>query len=228
MNGIEKITHRIEAEAQHEIDNILSAARAEAETIAARYETAADKEGQDILARGRKAAEERVERLESVAALEARKLTLAAKQEMLGNAFDLALKQLTDLPEEEYVALLAKMAAKSALTGREEVILSPRDHARCGAQVVSAANAILAKQAAPKLPDELSDTKAGAFLSKVVTVGSALLNGTAMLTLSDEQRPILGGLVLSDGEVEINCTFDTLVRMQRESMAAEVAKVLFA
>jgi V/A-type H+-transporting ATPase subunit E len=30
-----------------------------------------------------------------------------------------------------------------------------------------------------------------------------------------------------DGDVEINCAFETLVRLQREKLEKEVAKVLF-
>ena len=36
-----------------------------------------------------------------------------------------------------------------------------------------------------------------------------------------------GGFILSDGAVEVNCTFDTLIRLQRGARAGEVAKVLF-
>ena len=47
------------------------------------------------------------------------------------------------------------------------------------------------------------------------------------LTMSEQTRPIQGGLILSDGDVEVNCTFETLVRLQRGEMDREVAKVLF-
>ena len=47
------------------------------------------------------------------------------------------------------------------------------------------------------------------------------------LVLSDETRPIQGGFIMVDGDVEINCAFETLVRLQREKMEKEVAQVLF-
>lgn len=227
MNGIDKITGKIAQDVQEEIDALLADARRDAADIAARYEALAQKESGDILARGRKSADERVERLASVAQLEARKLTLAAKQEALSAAFDKALEDLLNLPEKEYVALLANLCARAARTGREEVIFSQKDRTRYGKQVVTQANEILAKQVAPKLPGELTDSRAGALLDKVVTGASALLAGTGMLTLAEASRPIRGGLILSDGDVEVNCTFETLVRLQRDEMAAEVAKVLF-
>ena len=227
MNGIEKITGRIEDDAQREIDALLGSAKAEAEQITTRYSLQAGREADEILRRGQRAAEERMERLASVAQLEKRKLVLAAKQEVLGEAFDLALKELCSLPDEEYIGLLAALAVKAARSGREKVIFSQKDRTRVGKAVVTKANETLAQQAAPKLPDELTDTRAGAFLGRVVTGASAILAGTGMLTLAEETRPIQGGFILSDGEVETNCTFETLVRLAREEMSGEVAKVLF-
>ena len=212
MNGIEKITERIEGDAQREIDAVLNAARAEAEGITQRYQAQAGRESADLVARGEKAAAERVERLGSVAQLEARKL---------------ALQKLCTLPDEEYIDLLAALTVKAAQSGKEQVIFSRKDRSRVGKAVVTRANEMLAKQVAPKLPDELTDTKAGAILDRVVTGASAILAGTGMLTLAEETRPIRGGVILSDGDVEVNCTFETLVRLQREAMSGEVAKALF-
>ena len=227
MNGIEKITQRIDQDAQSEIDKILGDARAQAAEILARYEAQAQKESEDIVARGEKNAAERQDRLASVAQMEAKKLTLATKQEMLDKAFDLALDRLVSLPDEEYVALLAELAVRAATTGREQLIFSQKDRARIGKQVVAAANEKLAKAVAPELPDALAESKAGAILDKVVSGASALLAGTGMLTLSEETRPLRGGFILSDGDVEVNCAFETLVRLERGEISGEVAKALF-
>lgn len=227
MNGIEKITGKIAEDVRRETQALDEAARKDAAEITARYEAAAVKETQEILSRGRKSAQERVERLGSVAQLEARKLILAAKQEMLEKTFEKALEDLLTLPEDQYVALLAGLAAKAARTGREAVILSQKDRTRYGKQVVTRANDILARAVAPKLPEELTDSKAGALLDRVVAGASALLAGTGMLTLAEESRSIRGGLILNDGDVEVNCTFETLIRLQREEMASQVAKILF-
>ena len=149
MDGIEKITGRIAEDVGREIDELTAEARRQADEIAARYDAQAKRECEDILARGRRNADERVERLTSVAQLECRKLELAAKQEMLSRAYDKALEQLLNLPEQEYTALLADLAVKAAVTGREAVILSQKDRTRYGKQVVTAANdgAIAAQQA---------------------------------------------------------------------------------
>ena len=195
MNGIEKITGRINDDAQREIDASAAQAKSEADAITARYEAQAEKEAAEILARGKANADERVERLASVAELEAKKMTLAAKQEVLDRAFDKALQDLTQLSEEKYVALLAALAVKAASTGNEKIILSPADRSRYGVKVAEMANSALGKQ--------------------------------GKLTLSEETRDIKGGLLLSDGDVEVNCAFETLVRLTRNQIAGDVAKVLF-
>ena len=194
MDGIEKITGRIAADASQEIAAIQAEARRQADEIAGRYEAQARRESEDILARGRRDADERVERLASVAQLDARKLELAAKQEMLSKAYDLALEKLVNLPDKDYVTLLADLAVKASSTGKEAVIFSQKDRTRYGKQVVTQAN------------ERLKD---------------------GHLTMSEQTRPIQGGLILSDGDVEVNCTFETLVRLQRGEMDREVAKVLF-
>ena len=47
------------------------------------------------------------------------------------------------------------------------------------------------------------------------------------LTVAKETRPIAGGFILKDNNVEVNCTFDTLVRLQRAETAGAVAEKLF-
>ena len=227
MNGIEKITARIEEDGKAENQALLAQARAEAADIAARYQAEAQAEAEEILAQGRRAADERARHLDSMTQMECRKAALTAKQDVIEEAFQAAHKQLLDLPREQYVALLANLAVSASATGREKLIFSAKDHIEVGKAVVAAANKKLAEAVSPKLPGEVTDSKAGALLDKVVAGASALLSGTAMLTLAEETRPMDGGFILSDGAVEVNCTFDTLIRLQRGALAGEVAKVLF-
>lgn len=227
MEGIEKITAKIVQDAQAEIARMNQETDEKVRSIAETAQAQADKETADTLARGQRAAQERLERLKSAAKMEQRKLELAARQEMLAQAFDLALEKLCSLPEEEYVQLLTRLVLEASTTGREQLVFSPQDRARVGKQVVVAANEAMVKQVAPELPDAITDTKVGAFLGKVVNSTTAMVTGTGMLTLSEETRPMKGGFVLVDGDVEVNCAFETLVRLQREKLEKEVDQVLF-
>ena len=83
MNGIERITQRIAVDAQEEINEILRKGREEASAITERYRAQAESERNALSERNEKAAAEREERLVSMAQMEARKVTLAARQEMV-------------------------------------------------------------------------------------------------------------------------------------------------
>ena len=228
MEGIEKITAKILQDTEAELARMKAETEARLQEITAAAQAQAEKEREGILARGRKAADERLERLKSAAQMETRKLNLAAKQEVLAEAFDLALNKLCNLPEKEYTALLTRLVLEASTTGREQVVFSVRDRARVGKQVVMAANEALVKGVAPELPGSISDTRVGAFLGKVVSSTTAMVTGAGALTLSEETRPIQGGFVLVDGDVEVNCAFETLVRLQREKLEKEMADALFA
>ena len=227
MNGIENITERILEDARAEAKTILDEANAKAAEIAAEAAANAQAQAQAICRKGQEEAEQRRQRLGSVAQLEARKMLLDAKQQMLGRAFSQALEQLCGLSDEKAVELLSRLAVAASATGKEQVILSEKDRERIGSQVVRRANQLLAGEVAPELPEELSKSPVGNILNRVVAGASAMLAGTAMLSLADESRPMAGGLILRDGPVETNCTFETLVELHRSELAAPVAKLLF-
>ena len=227
MEGIEKITAKIIQDSEAEITKLLADTEEKVQTIGEAAQAQADKESAEILERGRRAAQERLERLKSAAKMETKKLELAAKQEVLGEAFDLALDKLCALPEQEYIALLTQLALEASTSGKEQLVFSPKDRTRVGKQVVVAANEAMVKGVAPELPGAITDTKVGAFLGKVVNSTAAMVTGTGMLTLSEETRNIRGGFIMVDGDVEINCAFETLVRLQREKLEKDVAQVLF-
>ncbi|MEG0779493.1 MAG: V-type ATP synthase subunit E [Oscillospiraceae bacterium] len=223
---MDTILSRLEGDTQAEINGILDDARAEAERIGAGFAAQASATAADLSAKNEKNAAEREERLISVANMEARKAALAAKQDMVEQAFALALERLCKLPDEQYIAIAADLMVRAAHTGRESVIFSAPDRERIGKAAVARANELLAKENAPQRPK--ADTKVGELLNSVATGVAALLDGTALLTLSKETRDIPGGFILADGDVEVNCAFPTLVRLQRNEIAGEVAKLLFA
>lgn len=198
MNGIEKILVRIEEDAQAEANRILSEAQRETDSITSRYTAQAEHLRTVAQQRAQEAAKERQERLYSAAQMEAKKQTLTEKQAMLDRAFLQAEKLLCALPPQAYTDLLAKFAADVSRTGSELITLSAQDRDAIGPAVVAAANDLL--------------NKAGR---------------NAALALSEETAPISGGLLLGDGIIEVNCSFDTLLRLCRDKSAVEVAAILF-
>ena len=227
MDGMNRIIDRIQAEAQAEIDRTLNDAREEVAKITASYQAKASAERETLEARNRRLAAEHAERLESGAHIEGRKEILAAKQEVLQKVYAMALERLCSLPREEAIDVLATLLCEAAPDGQGEAIFSEKDREDVGRAAVSAANAVLAKQAAPELPAGLTEGKLGSMIGKIVANANAISQGTAQIRLSEETRPICGGFILRSGNVEINCAYDTLIRLQQEQTSAQVAKILF-
>ena len=199
MTGIEKITARIQADAQQEIDAVLAEANRQAAEINARYAAQAKQAEAEILEKSRQSAAELRQRRNSSAQMDAKKQELAAKQALLDEAFQLAYEKLTQLPEGEYGDLLANLAVRASVSGKEQLIFSQADRAAFGGKVTAKANGLLAKA-----------------------------GKTAELTLSPTTGDFQGGLLICDGDVEVNCTFETLVRMVRNEVVGDVTKALFA
>ena len=198
MIGTDRIVAHIQSEAEAEITSVLTEAEARASAITEEFAAKAKAAEDELLRAGKDAAEQRVQRQERTARLEAKKDVLGLKQELVSAAYDKAKKAILGMDEDKYVAFLAKQTCAAALTGGEKVILSEADRSRLGEKLVAAANAALKERG---LPGELR--------------------------LSDETRPISGGLVLRRGSIEVNCTLDKLLEMSRGSLDAEVASVLF-
>ena len=172
MNGLERITGRIEAEAKSEIDAILEEGRAQTQRVVDSWRARIDAEARELAARSEKAAAEREERLKSAAEMDARKTILAAKQEMVEQAYALALDKLCSLPEDEKVKLLAGLLARASSTGTEEALFSEADQA-VGAKAVAAANEGSGKKLA--LSKEIAPIRGGFILrDKNVEVNCAI------------------------------------------------------
>ncbi len=199
MNGIEKITGKIAVDAKQEAEAILSQARSEAAAIAGKYQAQSQEEAKRILVAGEEQAKEIRRRAKAAAELEGRQKILTTKQELIAQAFDKALEKLLSLPAAEYTALLAQLAAGAAGSGNETVVMSPKDREAMGQAVVEQANKLLNQS------------------------GKA-----AGLTLSSETRDFKGGLLLKSGDVEVNCTLETIVQLSKEELALDVAAALFA
>ena len=199
MNGIEKISARLLSDAEREIAALNEDTEKRCGEILAEFEKKAQAEYQSRMAEGAKAAETRLQRLGSAAEMEAKKAILAFKQEMVAKAFADASEKLANLPKADYIKFLASQAAAAASTGSEELIFNARDKAAVGAEVAEAANALRKEKGLP-----------------------------GALTVSGETREITGGVIVRQGNIEVNCAVETLVSLRRSELASQVAEILFS
>lgn len=143
MKGTEKIIAHIQADAKAQADAILAQSELQCAEIRRNYEAKAKERYGEKIRQGVKACQDNIDSVERINQMEAKKSILALKQEMVSRSFDLAREALVRLPEDKYVALLAKLAARASVTGDEEIVLNAGDKAAVGAAVVEKANALL-------------------------------------------------------------------------------------
>lgn len=198
MNGIDKITARIQAEADAANAALLKKAEQEAAAVLEEYKQTAQAEYSALRAEAETAANSQKEQLISAARLEVNKQLLQVRQELMAEAFEKAAGELRALPADRYLLLLTRLAVSASRTGSEEVILNEADRAQYGEQTVASANAALATAGKP-----------------------------ANLTLSDKTYAMDGGLVLKEGNIEVNCSLSSLIENRREELSVEVARILF-
>lgn len=176
MKGTEKIIAHIQADAEAQADAILAQAEQNCASIRAAWDQKAKDAYAEKIRVGVKANQDRLDSMERLAKMEGRKAILGVKQDLVAESFDRAAEQLVNLPEEQYVALLAKLAAEASVTGEEEIILNARDRAAVGQKVVDAANAKLSGGKLT-LSADTGDFKGGLILRR----GSIEANCTAEL-----------------------------------------------
>jgi len=199
MDGINKITERIAAETREEIAALQSETAEKCRGIKDAYNNTAQEEYWNLIRKGTKEVEIQVSRLTSTAAMEAKKSVLAMKQETIARVFEETVSRLCTMPEERYVDFLAKQAALAASTGLEEIVFSAKDKAGCAKAVTKAANELLKKRGLlPKL------------------------------TISEKTGSFRGGLMVKQGDIEVNCTVEKLVELIKGELASQVAEMLFA
>lgn len=198
MAGVEALAQRIRERAQREAEEVKAQARQQAEAVLEKARSRAKKEREAILARAQADAAEKKRRLIATAEMEARQEELRAKDELVDKAFQLALKQLKELPASDYQAIILPLLVAAVETGQEEVIVAPHDRERLDPAFWEAVNRELAARG-----------KAG------------------NLTLAAETRPLEGGFILRSGGVENNYSFELILKLSRDELEQEVAAILF-
>lgn len=199
MPGAEKLIEKILAEANSQAGTVLAEAKTRAAEISAKGEKEAEAKKKSLLESAKNQGEERIRRAHTIAELDARKSILAAKEQMIEDTFKQAVERLLKVDKKEYEDIILPMLIVAAETGAEEIIVAATDRERYTPELLAKANKALEAQG-----------KQG------------------KLTLSAQTREGKGGFVLRAGDVEINSTFDAILRMQRDKLEPDVAEILFA
>ena len=189
------------------------------DTILRRLDTDAKAEADAVLKKARQEAADITARYQAQAAQEAARL--AARNE-----------KAAEEREERLVSAAQMEGRKTILAAKQTVMEQVYDKALekllslHRTQYIEVLAALLA-QASPEGRGEAIFSAADRETAGQAAVDAANAKTGGHLMLSAETAPIRGGFLLRQGSVEVNCAFETLVRLQKTETAGLVARKLF-
>ncbi|OOB75822.1 ATP synthase subunit E [Clostridium haemolyticum] len=198
MSNIENLTSKIIENAKSTAKDIIDKAKEKENNIISKKVSIAKKERNIILSKAKDESKLKKQRIISNANLQVRDMKLSAKIEVLDKVFNDSIQKLNGMTTSEMINFIRNSILSSEIDGDEEII-------------IDSSNLVITPQFVEELNKELkSKGKIG------------------KLKLSSENRNIGGGYILAKNGIEINNTFDFLVKSLRDDIESEVAKVLFS
>ena len=197
--SVEKIIDKIIGEAEKEAKKIMNEASNAADKIVEEAKQKAKSAKTALLEKGEKAAQEERRKMLLAAELDFRKEILNGKQSVISQIFDRVSQKFKQLKDNEYKEIIGKMLIAAAQTGDEEIIISSNDKGRINAAFLQKVNAELSKKG-----------KKG------------------NLKLSSDTRDISGGFIYRQGKIEINNSFDALIKSKKDDLEFKIAGILFS
>ena len=193
-----KLIEKILSEAKEKAEVETKSMQAKAEEIAAK----ADAKVESILEKAGDSAKveavDRKRRVKSVYDLAHKKDVLAMKREVLDMVFEKAVDDFSALSDDEYLKFMQKLLVSCSPDGKGSVMVSENDKSRLNADFVKAAN---------------SELKASV--------------GAGDLDLLSETCDKKGGFVYHNGGMEMDCSVEAVIALERENIETEVAAILF-
>jgi V/A-type H+-transporting ATPase subunit E len=199
MAGVDGLKDRILREAEETAAETLLKAEKESAEILEKTKARAELKKRAMLESAEKTGLENAGRIISTARMQVRNQKLEAMQELISMVFDRAVEAIRSMDDKRYGEILLNMILHSALTGDEEIVMSPKDRLSINSEFMIRLNSAL----------KASGLK-------------------GQMKLSDETREIQGGFILKSKGVEINGTVEAIVRSLRDSIEKDIVSILFA
>jgi vacuolar-type H+-ATPase subunit E/Vma4 len=195
--SLEQILSRIREETVHEIEKVQAEERERSKSIELSAQKTAEAEAAKILTAANAEAAEITKRAETLARLESRKANLAGRQATVDQAFAAAEAALASMPQDRYGALLEAAIASAVESGTEQVLVRDRD--------LIMVNGIVKK------------------------VNDARRNQgqTGDLIVAASPKVGLGGVIVVNGPVQTNLTFERILHDMHDDLVPEAAAILF-
>jgi V/A-type H+-transporting ATPase subunit E len=197
LAGVEKLIEKIAGDAQHDAERYWQDAEDKKRALREAAERDIEAAAAQIERDSAEAIRENERRMTAVYDLEYRKQTLAAKQEAMGKAKDLAMEMLCGLTDAVYLALMKRKLLECAASGTGGIIVGKAE-TRLNEVFLKDANAELKKTA-----------------------------GQGAVTSMPERRDMKGGFIYVEGGMEVNMSLEAQLNEAWHDSETDVAKLLF-
>ena len=197
MSDFNNITSKIIKDAEEKRDEILNAAQVESDSIIAKETKKAKNLEVELIEKAKIEAKARENRVISNARLKVRNNELKAKQDMISKVFEKAVERLNSLSTLEYKEYILRALDSLDLEGTEILIINKKDE------------------------DVINNKFLLDLNNKLIGLGKK--GKISILTNGNFDR----GFILDRNGIQINNTFESLVKSLRSELELEVTKVLF-
>ncbi|MDD3705781.1 MAG: V-type ATP synthase subunit E family protein [Clostridiaceae bacterium] len=198
MAGVDNIKDKILQDAELKEKEILEKAKLQANEIVEKANQKAASRAKELSQKSVHDVSEKKRIINSNVELEMRKDVLAAKQQAIEKVFDKVLEKMNNFTDSKYEQVIFDMLMASVESGEEEVVMSEAGKKKLSADFLNKLNKALA---------------------------AAGRKGN--VKISDEIRDISGGFILKSQGVEINNSFESIIRLSRDEIEPKVAEIFF-
>lgn len=189
LSGVDQINNKILQEARDSSRVKIDLALGRARKITDAARHEAGHKIKSMLDDAEKKASDANKRIMALAEIEVRKERLQVRQELVRAAFDRTREMLVNMPDEEYCGFLTGMLLQALQQEQYEIVLSQRDRERIGTGLMESILQLV--QAAGKQTG---------------------------IRLSDTTADISGGFILRTEELELNYSFEAILRTEQEQL----------
>ena len=197
MKELSALKDGILSEARQTMEAILEDAKKKAHKIIQDGKLAAALKRKEIMEEAGRKAEEEKKRILIAAELEIKKKLLSAKNQIIEQVFQEAYDKLLHMDTHEYQSWMADTLIKSAVTGRETVLIGKKEM-------------------------KLNEDWLMEVNKKLKAMGK-----TGELKLGGEKLDMQGGFILHGNNTEVNNSLEVILSRQKSDVVPEIAKILF-
>lgn len=198
MAGVDNIKEKILQDAELKSKEIIDKAKLQANEIIEKANQKAASRAKEISQKSVYDVSEKKRIINSIVELEMRKDVLASKQQAIEEVFEKVLDRMNNLEDSKYEKVILDMLMASVESGEEEIVMSESGMKKLSADFLNKLNKAL-----------IAAGKKG------------------NVKISDEIRDISGGFILKSRGVEINNSFESIIRLNRDEIEPKVAEIFF-